>query len=70
MSAVLLARQVLSRSREREGAVMNPAILGLHSLFFRKCSDFMADGCRGMASADRHAVKRLEQLFRMLQQQT
>lgn len=49
---------------------MNPAILGLHSLFFRICSDFMADGCRGMASADRHAVKRLEQLFRMLQQQT
>lgn len=70
MSAVLLARQVLSRSREREGAVMNPAILGLHSLFFRKCSDFMADGCRGMAFVDRHAVKRLEQLFRMLQQQT
>lgn len=70
MSAVLLARQALSRSREREGAVMNPAILGLPSLFFRKCSDFMADGCHGMAFVDRHAVKRLEQLFRMLQQQT
>lgn len=49
---------------------MNPAILGMHFLFFRICSDFMADGCRGMAYVNRHAVKRLEHLFRMLQQQT
>jgi hypothetical protein len=49
---------------------MNPAILGLPSLFFRICSDFMADGCHGMAFVDRQAPKRLEQLFRMLQQQT